>query len=122
MAKSTDRSKAKPEAEAMDIEAASPPPIESVKDASAAKPAPARVKKSRPAAGRSGSLMPSDQKLEHLRLAVAAAGDADTLLTILDHVGQAGGPDDVVESIQTYRALRAAVEVTAETSGAYEAT
>jgi len=53
---------------------------------------------------------PSEHKLEHLAAAVAAADGADNLLTILAHVEQAGGQAEVIESIETYRALKTAVE------------
>ena len=120
MSKATSKSAAKPEAEALDIEAA-PKPNPSLEKAekldkaeklvAAAKPASAaRVKKAKSAGAKGGSIMPDEQKLEQLREAVSTAGDADTLLKILDHVDQAGGPAEVIQNIETYRALRTAVE------------
>ncbi len=69
-----------------------------------------RPKKTKTPAAKQGSMMPSEQKLEHLAAAIAAAGDADNLLLILEHVDAAGGPAEVIESIEAYRALKNAVE------------
>lgn len=73
-------------------------------------PAASRSKKSKAPALRQGSWMPSEQKLENLAAAIVAAGDAANLLLILNHVDGAGGPAEVIESIEAYRALKSAVE------------
>lgn len=73
-------------------------------------PAASRVKKTKAPVAKQGSWMPSEQKLESLAAAIAAAGDAANLLLILDHVERAGGPAEVIESIEAYRALKSAVE------------
>ncbi len=77
-----------------------------------------RSKKGKAPSSKQGSLMPSEHKLENLAAAIAAAGDADNLLLILNHVDAAGGPADVIESIEAYRALKTAVEQPADESEA----
>ncbi len=54
--------------------------------------------------------MPSQHKLENLKAAVAAAGSVDNLLLILQHVDEAGGRQEVAESVDAYRALKLALE------------
>lgn len=82
--------------------AANPP----TKDAGVAN----RPKKTKAPAVKQGSWMPNEQKLGNLAAAITAAGDAANLLLILEHVDAAGGPAEVVESIEAYRALKTAVE------------
>ena len=87
--------------------------------APAAKPpkkssSPARAKKQSGAAAKSnassGSLLPSADKLEQLKAAVTAAGSAENLLQILQHVEQAGGLSEVTESIEAYQVLKTVME------------
>ena len=73
-------------------------------------PATTRPKKTKPTIGKQNSLMPSEHKLENLAAAIAVAGNADNLLSILHHVEAAGGQAEVIESIEAYRALKTAVE------------
>jgi hypothetical protein len=69
-----------------------------------------RNKKTPTAAAKGSSLMPSQHKLENLKAAVAAAGSVDNLLLILQHVDEAGGRQEVAESVEAYRALKLALE------------
>ncbi|HBJ36230.1 MAG TPA: hypothetical protein DDZ51_16060 [Planctomycetaceae bacterium] len=69
-----------------------------------------RNKKAAAGQAKGGSLMPSQHKLEHLKAAVAAAGSVDNLLLILQHVDEAGGRQEVAESVEAYRALKLALE------------
>lgn len=75
---------------------------------------PARAKKQSGAAAKSnsgsGSLLPSADKLEQLKAAVTAAGSAENLLQILQHVEQAGGLSEVTESIEAYQVLKTVME------------
>ena len=73
-------------------------------------PVPTRPKKQIASATKSGSLLPTAYKLEHLKAAVAAAGNADKLLVILQHVEEAGGKSEVTESIEAYRVLKTVLE------------
>jgi len=59
---------------------------------------------------KSGSLLPSAYKLEHLKTAVDAAGSTEKLLLILHHVEEAGGKSEVSENIETYRVLKAVLD------------
>lgn len=93
---------AKPE----NTEAAKRPASTPAKETSVA----SRPKKTKAPAVKQGSWMPNEQKLENLAAAIAAAGDAANLMLILEHVDAAGGPADVIESIEAYRALKTAVE------------
>ncbi|TWU41556.1 hypothetical protein Q31b_30050 [Novipirellula aureliae] len=77
----------------------------------ASKPSTNRPKKTKAsAATKQTTVKPSEYQLEHLAAAVAAAKGADNLLAILGHVEEAGGHVEVIESIETYRALKTAVE------------
>jgi hypothetical protein len=67
-----------------------------------------KVKKPLPM--KNSSLLPSQQKLDHLKAAVLAAGNADNLITILHHVDEAGGRKEVLESIEAYRVLKTVLE------------
>lgn len=69
-----------------------------------------RNKKGASGASKGSSLMPSQHKLENLKAAVAAAGSVDNLLLILQHVDEAGGRQEVAESVDAYRALKLALE------------
>ncbi len=69
-----------------------------------------RNKKGPTGAAKGSSLMPSQHKLENLKAAVAAAGSVDNLLLILQHVDEAGGRQEVAESVEAYRALKLALE------------
>lgn len=69
-----------------------------------------RNKKVATGSARGSSLMPSQHKLENLKAAVAAAGSVDNLLLILQHVDEAGGRQEVAESVEAYRALKLAFE------------
>lgn len=73
-------------------------------------PPASRVKKTKAPTVKQGSWIPNEQKLENLAAAIAAAGDAANLLLILERVDAAGGPAEVIESIEAYRALKTAVE------------
>lgn len=73
-------------------------------------PPASRVKKTKAPAVKQGSWIPNEQKLENLAAAIAAAGNAANLLLILERVDAAGGPAEVIESIEAYRALKTAVE------------
>ncbi len=59
---------------------------------------------------KNGSLLPSAYKLEQLKAAVSAAGNAEQLLLILNHVEEAGGRAEVIESIEAYRVLKTVLE------------
>jgi hypothetical protein len=59
---------------------------------------------------KNGSRLPSAHKLEHLKAAVTAAGSADKLLLILQHVEEAGGKAEITESIEAYRVLKTVLE------------
>ncbi len=59
---------------------------------------------------KNGSLLPSAYKLEQLKAAVAAAGNIENLLLILNHVEEAGGKSEVTESIEAYRVLKTVLE------------
>lgn len=72
--------------------------------------APSRPKKQTASVAKNGSLLPSAYKLEHLKSAVTAAGNAEKLLLILHHVEEAGGKSEVTESIEAYRVLRTVLE------------
>jgi len=69
-----------------------------------------RLKKQNSATPKSGTLLPSAYKLEHLKAAVAAAGSIEKLLLILNHVEEAGGKSEVSENIETYRVLKTVLE------------
>lgn len=69
-----------------------------------------RNKKGPASSTKGSSLMPSQHKLENLKAAVAAAGSVDNLLLILQHVDEAGGRQEVAESVEAYRALKLALE------------
>jgi len=69
-----------------------------------------RNKKGPSGSAKGSSLMPSQHKLENLKAAVAAAGSVDNLLLILQHVDEAGGRQEVAESVEAYRALKLAFE------------
>jgi hypothetical protein len=69
-----------------------------------------RNKKGPTGVAKGPSLMPSQHKLENLKAAVAAAGSVDNLLLILHHVDEAGGRQEVAESVEAYRALKLALE------------
>ena len=94
--------------------------VNAVVDTAEARPAPAvetkkestttRPKKQPVPTGKNGSLLPSAYKLDHLKAAVAAAGNAEKLLLILHHVEEAGGKSEVVESIEAYRVLKTVLE------------
>ncbi len=71
---------------------------------------PTRPKKQSASATKSGSLLPTAYKLEHLKAAVVAAGNAEKLLEILHHVEEAGGKSEVTESIEAYRVLKTVLE------------
>ena len=73
-------------------------------------PVPTRPKKQTVSTTKSGSLLPTAYKLEHLKAAVAAAGNAEKLLVILQHVEEAGGKLEVTESIEAYRVLKTVLE------------
>jgi len=73
-------------------------------------PAVNRNKKGPTGSAKGTSLMPSQHKLENLKAAVAAAGSVDNLLLILQHVDEAGGRQEVAESVEAYRALKLALE------------
>ncbi len=70
--------------------------------------APARTKKQ--PVSKNGSILPSAYKLEQLKAAVSAAGNAEQLLLILNHVEEAGGRGEVIDSIETYRMLKSVLE------------
>ncbi|EMI45447.1 hypothetical protein RRSWK_01851 [Rhodopirellula sp. SWK7] len=76
---------------------------------SAKKESGARSKKTA-ASGKNAGLLPSDDQLESLKEAVAAAGGAENLLLILQHVEDAGGRVQVEESIEAYRVLKTVLE------------
>jgi hypothetical protein len=67
-----------------------------------------RPKKQAPA--KNGSLLPSAYKLEQLKAGVTAAGGTEKLLLILQHVEEAGGRTEVVESIEAYRVLKTVLD------------
>jgi hypothetical protein len=69
-----------------------------------------RNKKGSAASGKGSSLTLSQHKLDHLKAAVAAAGSVENLLSILQHVDEAGGRHEVAESVEAYRALKLALE------------
>lgn len=46
-----------------------------------------------------------DDSVDHLKTTVELAGGTDALLTLLEHVEQAGGVDGVKESIKQYQRL-----------------
>ena len=73
-------------------------------------PAVNRNKKGPTGSAKGSALMPSQHKLENLKAAVAAAGSVDNLLLILKHVDEAGGRQEVAESVEAYRALKLALE------------
>jgi len=73
-------------------------------------PAVNRNKKGPTGSAKGSAWMPSQHKLENLKAAVAAAGSVDNLLLILQHVDEAGGRQEVAESIEAYRALKLALE------------
>ncbi len=77
--------------------------------ASSTKKDSARPKKQASSA-KNGSLLPSAYKLEQLKAAVAAAGNTEKLLLILQHVEEAGGKAEVTESIEAYRVLKTVLE------------
>lgn len=68
------------------------------------------MKPKKPLFTKPGSLLPSPQKLDHLKAAVSAAGGADNLVTILQHVEDAGGYREVLESIEAYKVLKTVLE------------
>lgn len=68
------------------------------------------MKPKKPLLTKPGSLLPSPQKLDHLKAAVSAAGGADNLVTILQHVEDAGGYREVLESIEAYKVLKTVLE------------
>jgi hypothetical protein len=74
----------------------------------AAKKEVAKLKK--PLLPKTSSLLPSPQKLDHLKAAVLAAGTTDNLIAILQHVDEAGGRKEVLESIEAYRVLKTVLE------------
>lgn len=104
---STDEVKAGGEAVTV---ASDPKPTENSPAASGSKKEspPTRVKKQ--PASKTGSLLPSAYKLEQLKAAVTAAGNAEQLLLILNYVEEAGGRAEVVESIEAYRVLKTVLE------------
>lgn len=71
---------------------------------------PSRPKKQTVLVAKNGFLLPSAHKLEHLKAAVTAAGNAEKLLLILHYVEEAGGKSEVTESIEAYRVLRTVLE------------
>jgi len=73
-------------------------------------PAVNRSKKGPTGSAKGSAWMPSQHKLENLKAAVAAAGSVDNLLLILQHVDEAGGRQEVAESVEAYRALKLALE------------
>lgn len=78
-------------------------------------PSPASLKKEpvkpkKPVISKTSSLLPSQQKLDHLKAAVLAAGNPENLITILNHVEDAGGRKEVLESIEAYKVLKTVLE------------
>jgi hypothetical protein len=68
------------------------------------------VKPKKPVVTKTSSLLPSQQKLDHLKAAVLAAGNPENLITILNHVEDAGGRKDVLDSIEAYKVLKTVLE------------
>jgi len=97
--------KTAPESPPKEVAATPPtsPPI-----ASTAKKESVRPKKQ--ASAKIGSLLPSAYKLEQLKAAVTAAGSTEKLLLILHHVEEAGGKNEVTESIEAYRVLKTVLD------------
>lgn len=73
-------------------------------------PSLSKPKKSAGNPGKPVAMLPSAQKLEHLKAAVNAAGGIENLLLILQHVDEAGGRTEVADSIEAYRVLKTVLE------------
>jgi hypothetical protein len=68
------------------------------------------MKPKKPLSAKTGSFLPSTQKLDHMKAAVKAAGNADNLVIILQHVEEAGGYKEVIESVEAYKVLKTVLE------------
>jgi len=97
--------------EATAVEPTTSPTQPNLSSTPAANPAAKKeMKPKKQLSAKTGSFLPSPQKLDHLKAAVTAAGNADNLVIILQHVEEAGGYKEVIESVEAYKVLKTVLE------------